>query len=178
MKKILTHLTGIVFLITILAAAGCNSGENQTDATVEEIDPVEAAIEQIKALDDSKKVEIFLKDVLINDTMHLFMYDDKKPIECGVIDDHLVVVKRNYTVTWNKADDSNIDKILHIRPVGDTAFWGAVPEEEVNLGRSLHKLVIPNTAKLDTLIKYEIIFTVKKDSTEYGIDPYLKVPDQ
>ena len=106
-----------------------------------------------------------------------------KHSEFGVIDDHLIVVKRNHTVKWKNADDSNITEILHIRPVGDTAFWGAVPAvdtagvpgtEFFSSNQGVFKLVIPDTATLDTLVKYEIVFIVFGDTIT--IDPYLRVP--
>ena len=171
MKKILTHLTGIVFITAILFAASCKSDKKENVSP----DPEP---------EDKTKVDIYLQDSVINDTMHLFIFDSKKPGVCGVIDDHLVVVKRRYTVKWRKADDNNIDKIIHIRPVGpDTTFFGAYPVVETELSKSLHKLVIPDTAKLDTLIKYEIKFTVKKDvynikKDTFIIDPYLKIPPE
>lgn len=179
MKKNLTFLTGIVFLIAILIAVGCRSGENPPDSSAEKNGLAIVAL-------DSKKPTIHLKELLINDTMHLFMYDENNS-ECGVIDDHLIVVKRGYTIFWKNAPGSKIDEILHIRPVGDSTFFGAVPEidatdadttEFFSISRGVFKLVIPDTAKLDTIIKYEIEFTVKKDPTIYIIDPYIRIPRQ
>ena len=172
MKKNLTFLTGIVFLITILVAAGCDSGKKQNGSTNDD-----NGVPKVAA--DPTDVDIYLKDSLINNTMHLFMYDEKKS-ECGVIDDHLIVVKRGYTVKWKNAKGSKIDEILHIRPVGDSTFFGAVPEVETtevdstevfSISKGIFKLEIPDTAKLDTLIKYEILFRVKKDPTICTIEP-------
>ena len=130
MKKILTLLTGIVFVITILVAAGCGNGKKQNDSPKNENGPAKVAA-------DPTKVDIYLKDSVINGTMHLFMFDEKKP-DCGVIDDHLIVVKRGYTVKWSNAKDSKIDEITHIRPVGgDSTFFGAVPVVEKVLDKSL-----------------------------------------
>jgi hypothetical protein len=170
MKKNLTLLTGIVFLITILITGACKPPSVEPEFTTAD-------------LDDPTQQHIYLKDSSINGTTHLFMYDKKS--ECGVIDDHLIVVKRNHTVKWKNAKESKINEILHIRPVGDTAFFGAVPEvdtkegdstEIFSINRGVFKLVIPDTAKVDTLIKYEIKFIVEDDTTI--IDPYLKIPDQ
>jgi hypothetical protein len=178
MKKILTHLTGIVFIITILAAGGCNSSEKKNDSaqegtasTKEEGDPGLAAPEE-------KKVDVFLKDTLILGTMHLLMSDSKK-LECKVIDTHTAVVYPGYTVNWRKADDSRIDKILHILPVpaGDSTMFGALVEEEIDAkGKKFYKLEIPDAPLLDTIVKYEIIFTIEEDTTT--IDPYLRIPKQ
>ena len=187
MKKNLIFLTGIVFVLTILLAGGCGDRSKQNSSTTEENGPTEVKKDLISDEDDSTRGHISLKDTLYSDgTMHLFMYD--KQSECGVIDDHLIVVKRNHTVKWKNAKDSKITKILHIRPVGDTSFWGAVPvidstegdsEEFFSINRGVFKLVIPNSATLDTLVKYEIHFTVKdhKDTT-YILDPYLKIPEE
>jgi len=173
MKKNLLFLTGIVFLITILVAGGCKTS------------PEPRALVGGYS-DDPTAKHIRLKDSLIDDTMHLFMYDKKS--ECGVIDDHLIVVKRNHTVKWKNAKDSKIEAILYIRPVGDSTFWGAAPvidrteadsTEFFSINRGVLKLVIPDSATLDTLVKYEIGFTVQgyKD-TVFCIDPYLKIPKQ
>jgi hypothetical protein len=178
MKKILTHLTGIVFVITILIAFGCSNINKKKDPPKEENNPA--------ILADSTKVDIFLKAILMDGSMHLEMSDSRNP-DCGVVDDHLIVVKRGYTVKWKNASGSIIDEILHIRPVGDSTFFGAVPEldtsdvdsaEFFSISKGILKLVIPDTASLDTLIKYEIVFTVKEDTTTYTIDPYLKIPKQ
>ena len=176
MKKNVILLKGIVFLITFLIATGCNSGKKQNDSTPEATDPAQEAT----------KVDIYLKDSLINGTMHLFMYDSKKLKECGVIDDHLIVVKGGYTVKWKNAQESNIDEIMHIRAVGaDTTFFGAVPEIDITevdtieaFRKGIYKLVLPDSIPLDTLVKYEIIFTVEEEDTTYIIDPYLKIPPQ
>lgn len=177
MKKILTHLTGIGFLIAILIAGACSSGVKQ-NSTEEE----KKGVSTLTPPPNNK--HIYLKDSLLNDgTMHLFMGDKKS--ECGVIDDHLIVAKRGHTVKWKNADGSKINEIMYIRPVGDTAFFGAVPEIETTgvsssevfeVNNGVHRLVIPESAPLDTLVKYEIAFTVEDDDTIYVIDPYLKIP--
>jgi len=172
MKKNLTLFTGIVVVITVLIAGACNRSPEPSSSTGEG--------------DDERTKAVYLKDTTVNGEMHLFMYDKKS--ECGVIDDHLIVVKRNHTVKWKNANDSRIEEILYIRPVGDTAFFGAVPEvdtedfdstEVFSLNKGVFKLVIPDTATLDTLIKYEIKFTVDGENPgPHIIDPYLKVPDE
>lgn len=161
MKKNVLLLTGIVFLITLLAAGGCDRGNNSKDST--------------NAGNDTTKVDIYLKAILIDGSMHLEMYDSKKP-GCAVIDGLVTVVYPGYTVTWKKVQQSNIDKVKDIRPIDDFGkiFGDGVEEIEVE---SLWELVIPDTAEPDT-VKYEIDFTVKEDKdTTYTIDPYLKIPD-
>lgn len=176
MKKILTHLTGIVFVIAILAAAGCGGDKKQDSSTPEPNGSTKEAL--------SPEGHIYLKDTLVNGETHLFMYD--KHCDCGVIDDHFIVVKRNNFVIWKNAPDSRITEILHILPVGETSFWGEVPKvsddfvedsEVFRDNNGVFRLVIPEAAP-DTIVKYEIKFTVEGDTTEHVIDPYLKVPDQ
>lgn len=180
MKKNLVLLTGIVFVLTILLAGGCNPGTSKKGSE-------EAGGSTLLEEKDPKNVDIFLKESLDSGTMHLFMSSDKKS-ECGVIDDYLVVVKPGYTIRWKNADDSEIFRIVKILPVGDSTFFGAVPVVETTdvdptevfgFSRGLHKLVIPDTAALDTLLKYEIHFEVRDhEDTTYIIDPYLKLPKQ
>ena len=160
MKKILTLLTGIVFLITILAAGGCNKGPKQ------KVDPV--------ADNDSTKVDIYLKAVSIDGNMHLEMYDSKKE-GCVVIDGLVTVVYPGYTVTWKKAHESNINKVEDIRPIDDFGNIFDNLNKETD-PESLWTLEIPGTAEPDT-VKYEIDFTVMNDmDTTYTIDPYLRIP--
>ena len=159
MKKNLTFLTGIVLLITILVAGSCGNGTKQNGS--------------INVADDSTKVDIFLKEILIDGSMHLLMYDSKKP-DCEVIDNLVTVVYPGYTVTWKKAQHSEIKDVLDIRPIDDDGniFGKGVIKIEIK-GKSLWTLVIPDSATTDT-VKYEIVFTVKKDTIT--IDPYLKIP--
>jgi hypothetical protein len=165
MKKNLKLLTGIAFLITILVAGGCGNSSKK------KVPPKEEATPKIVA-DDSTKVDIYLKAVVIDGSMHLEMYEEKKS-ECPVIDGLLTVVYGGYTVTWRKADNS-IDEIVAIRPIDDVeGIFGSLREREAE---SLWTLEIPEDPDPDT-IKYEIDFIVKdhKDTT-YTIDPYLKIP--
>ena len=106
--------------------------------------------------------------------MHLEMYDSKKP-GCVVIDGLVTVVYPGYTVTWKKVQHSNIDKVLDIRPINDLGkiFGDGIKEIEPE---SLWTLKIPDVGP--GIVKYEIVFTVKKDTTTWTIDPYLKIPDQ
>ena len=167
MKKNLTLLTGIVFLITILLAGACSNREKEKSSTGEENAP-----EEVK--DDSTKVDIYLNAILIDGSMHLEMYDSKKP-GCVVIDGLVTVVYPGYTVTWKKVQHSNIDKVLDIRPINDLGkiFGDGIKEIEPE---SLWTLKIPDVGP--GIVKYEIVFTVNKDTTTWTIDPYLKIPDQ
>ncbi len=159
MKKLLTILAGIVLLITILVAGSCGNSKKRNTPNVE----------------DSTKVDIYLKAILIDGSMHLEMYDSRKH-PCPVIDGLLTVVYGGYTVTWKKAAESNIKTVEDIRGIDDfgNIFGNLNKETEPE---SLWTLKIPDPAEPDT-VKYEIDFTVKGDKdTIYTIDPYLKIPD-
>lgn len=167
MKKILTHLTGIVFLITILAAGGCNSNNQQNDQTAEGTTPEQE-------IDKPAEVYIYLKAVTINKNIHLEMSDTKKP-DCVAIDGLITVVIPGDTVIWREAPNSNIDKIIEIRPMknDENLFRNGVETIEVD---SIWTLRIPDIVKPDT-VKYEIKFTVKHKKDTITIDPYLKLPE-
>ena len=177
MKKNLTFLTGIVFLITILVAGSCGNSEKQNSPPEEEEIPNDSP----KVADAPTSVSIYLKDTLIDGRMHLEMYHARDSLK-KVIDTLTTVVYRGYTVTFMNADESNIKKVNHIRLVEvDSIFSGEVIEVE---GRSLFKLEILPNAPYDTIVKYEIVFTVKdttKETTKettWCIDPYLKIPKE
>lgn len=167
MKKILTHLTGIVFVITILVAGGCKQGtKDNAEAT---------AGNEPKALAaDSKDVDIFLKDTLwIDGRVHLEMYDSRDTHKKKV-DSLETVVYRGSTVTWKKATNSNIQEVHDIRLIeADSIF--SLSKDSIGL-MSLFKLEILKDAKLDT-IKYEIVFTVGDGGGTWCIDPYLRIED-
>lgn len=166
MKRNLLLLTGIVFVIAVLASGGCNNPPEKNASD-------KAGIIAEDTKDDSTKVDVFLKAVEIDGSMHLEMYHEKKP-ECPVIDGLYTVVYGGYTVTWRKADNS-IKEVTDIRPVDDPGkIFG-------NLRRDIGpddfwELVIPDDPDPDT-IKYEIDFTIREDKdTTYTIDPYLRIP--
>lgn len=165
MKKILTLLTGIVFIITILVAGGCGNADRQNKAASTGDDPGVTET-------DTTRVEIYLKAILLDGSMHLEMYDSKKP-KCEVVDNLVTVVYPGYTVSWKKATDSEIDEVLYIRPVKENG--GIFPEDAME-DKGLFKLIIPPNAPYDSIEKYEIVFKAKKDTTTWIIDPYLRIP--
>jgi len=156
MKRILTLLTGIVFLITILIVGGCLKACKQNGST--------------KVENDSTKVEIYLKDTLIDGRMHLKMYNAKHP-DKKVVDSLYTDVYPGYTVIWKKAVDSEIKKVNHIRPIEE---GGKIFSKDAIEDRGLYKYIIPSDAPSGTE-KYEIVFTDKND-TIWCIDPYLRIP--
>jgi len=165
MKKNLTLLTGIAFVIAILIAGGCGDRKKQNDSTT-------AGVAPLAVVADST-VEIYLKEVLIDEEMHLEMSDSRKP-ECPVIDNLMTVVYPENTVIFMNAKHGRIDEVLEVRlvEVGDTIFSTSetrVPE--------LYRLEIDPEVDPDT-IKYLIKFRVKQDTTTWTIDPYLRIPRQ
>lgn len=181
MKKILTLLTGIVFLITILVAGGCTStAEKNTEATPEDTrSDLDFALDILNG--DSTKVFVYLKDTLKDGRKHLEMHNVKHTGEQGkkVIDTLTTVVYPKYTVFWRKTSDSEIQRILLVRIVDsepwdlkDTCFVGVESEEAEE--RGITKFVIPSTADTGT-VKYEIIFK-DRDKKIWCIDPHLKIP--
>ena len=164
MKKNLTFLTGIVVLITILVAGGCGNRKKQNDSTKE-------AVGLVMVNEDSTTVRVYLKEKLIGDSMHLLMYNEKKP-DCEVIDNLETEVWPGYTVIFMKAHKSNVKEVINI--LVDENF--AIFSKDVKVDSGLYVLKIDPEASYDTIIKYDIEFKVKQDSTTHIIDPYLKVP--
>ena len=150
MKKILTLQTGIVFLITILIAGGCSNGNK---------------------LDNTTKVEIYVKAKEQDGRMHLEMYNAKHP-DKKVVDSLYTDVLPGYTVIWKKVDQSGIKKVNHIRPIKEN---GKIFSEDAREVKDLYQLIIPPDAT-PGIEKYEIVFT-DKDGITWCIDPYLRIPD-
>lgn len=172
MKNFLAHLTGIVFVITILIAGGCNQGiKDNAEGTTEAKEAV--------LTPTSKDVDIYLKDTLIEGRFHLEMYDTRDTTKKKV-DSLYTVVYPGSTVTWRKAKNSNVKKVHDIHsPDVDGEFFSF--GDTISLMRSLYTLDIPGDAEFDT-IKYEIVFSVKNDTvdekeTSWCIDPYLRIED-
>jgi hypothetical protein len=157
MKKILTHLTGIVFVITILIAVACQPHPEQKGQAI--------------ALFDSTKVDIFLRAILLEGQVHLLMSDSRNP-GCEVIDNLVTVVFPDDTVRWKKAPHSNIRTIIGIRPVGVHSIFSNF----LIRNDSLFTLEVPSTAVSDT-VKYEIEFTHTFNKDTIIIDPYLRIED-
>jgi len=166
MKKNLTVLTGIVFVIAMLVSDGCvqstdSESENKKEYYSTDLGPA------------SKDVDIFLKEKLVDGRMHLEMYDSRDTTK-KVVDSLETVVFSGSTIQWKKAAKSEIEAVHHIRLIeADSIF--SVTRDSIGL-MSLHKLIIPDSVAVDT-IKYEIVFTVKHDGGTWCIDPYLRIED-
>jgi len=181
MKKILTHLTGIAFVIAILVAGSCQRDFKQktgggalpeTDTTTSEHFPEILVNEMNKG--------ISLKDTLIGCKIHLLMQnvDQNGPKGKKVVDSLITVVYRGDIIHWTKEKDCNIQKIHHIRIIPalnwDPSDTCIVAGEDM-LYRGAFKLEIPETADTGTF-KYEIIFE-DKNKEFWCIDPYLRIED-
>jgi len=158
MKKILTHLTGIVFLLAILVAGSCQDGKTTNDPTNPE--------------NETTKV-IKVQEILIDGRMHLEMWNEENP-KCVVIDALTTYVNRGNTVRWEKADGAKLQSILQIRPVkeGGTIIPKGVRAEDEGMTSISFK--VPAGAK-PGIEKYEIIFMDEAGGI-WIIDPYLKLP--
>lgn len=163
MKKILSHLTGILSLTTILIAGACNPDSN----------PVEP--------EDMSKVEIKCKAVVDNGVLKFEMHnadDDKKVVATPSKDDPAKLVADLVTdveprtrVTWIWADDSDIDKFVKIGPrtPGPIIPGNA---KKVLFSKNF-RLRIPREATAGEE-SYYIEFK-DLDGNTVTIDPYLKI---
>lgn len=159
MKKLLTILTGIVFIIAILVAGSCSQCNKQNDST---------------NLGNDSTAVVYLKDTLIDGRMHLIMYNAKYP-DKKVKDSLYTDVYRGYNVIFKKAHKSNIKHVHNMRPVEG---YANIFKEVDSDYRDLYQLKIYPDAPYDTIVKYEIVLTVKDTTKEttWCIDPYLRVP--
>ena len=181
MKRNLIVLTGIVFVISILIAVGCQQPK-QTDSTEGETELTFGYINPSLLASDST-VEISLKDTLIDGRYHIFMYDSNDST-IQVVDNLYTDVEPGWTVYWINAPGSNIKEILNIRPVLENGVLFTEEAEEIELfDKKLYKYKVPDEITPPVTEKYEIVFTVKiqegeeeKEST-WCIDPYLRIED-
>ncbi len=159
MKKNLTFLTGIVFLITILAASGCSKGKS-------------IELNDVVIIKDSTKVKIHLKDTLIDGEKHLVMYDSNDP-ENVAVDSLYTWVAHGMKVIWKFDRQSGIKRI---HKIGSSKEARDIFKEDARkrfLCKSF-KLKIPADAKWESTEEYDIEYEVK-DGNIYKIDPYLRV---
>jgi len=164
MKKILTHLTGIVFLITILIAGGFTSADNPCEPT-----------------EYPEIVTIYLKAYEVDGEMKLKMYDSKneKPI---VAEDHVAEVGPETRVVWRRANESGIRTIKKAGPkeseIGPI-FPGDATTILLNKRRRIRvpdNAPVPSRGEEGIRQEYEIKFKDKKYNREWTTDPYLEIP--
>ena len=153
MKKILTLLTGIVFLVAILVTCnGRNAAGNDGDSK------------------DSKTVTIYLKVLDLDGEMHLLMRDSNDTTY-QVVDNLITEVNRGDIVKWKKDNPgSGILTINQIRPTKKKGLF----LERAELVNDIHQIEIPDNAE-PGIAKYVIVFT-HTNGDIWFIDPYLKIP--
>jgi len=153
MKKILTLLTGIAFLIAIVAADSGGSAGTQT------------------APSNSNKVKIYLKAIEIDGEWHLEMYDSNDP-DNVVVDNLETIVQPGIKVIWKLNSSSGIKKINKIVSNGNLFRNGA----KKNILSKEFTLDIPENAVSGPKQKYDIEFVDKENNQTWTIDPYLELP--
>ena len=157
MKKTLTFLTGILFLITILIT-GFKPANDNDDSNGPE---------------DLKKVEIYCKAYVKDGVMHFEMYDSNNPTIVG--DNITTDVMPGAKVTWIWLQDSEIQEFVKINPkkAGPIMTGNA---KKVSGTKKL-QLNVPKKAKIPSpKEKYDIVFK-DKDGNIHPIDPYLRIPN-
>jgi hypothetical protein len=162
MKKNLTLLTGIVMLITIMLAGGCNN---------------ESTKEALDELKEDPDVIVVLKAAVEREhkRKHLQMYNSYDSLNVQV--DTLVTgVKSGETIIWDRKPGNGIKRVIHVRPVLENGILMPEAAKEVSYDKKkvfMIKIpIVPN----DTIIeKYEIVFE-DDDNNTWCIDPYLRIP--
>lgn len=152
MKKKLIFLTGIVLLITVLAAGACNRDAKPSD---------------------SETVKIYLKATTINGKKHLKMYDSNDRSVVVIDSLHIANVEPGDEVIWKLKWFSGVKKVKEIGP----GKPGKIIDKNAEIipGSKKFKLKIPDNAPRDSKEKYDIIFE-DKDGNTWHIDPYLRIP--
>jgi plastocyanin len=179
MKMFLTLLTGIVFVITILVAAGCNQVNKEVTTEDQEATLTESDFESEILAADETKVWITLQDTSIGCKKHLIMQNvthDKRSKK--VIDTLETLVYPGDTVRWVKAKRAELNRVHQVR-ILDSSPWdtsdSCLAGEEIETLRGPYiEFVIPSDAD-SGIVKYEIIFQ-DKDKNYWYIDPQLKIP--
>ena len=179
MKKNLTFLTGIVFLITILLVGSCNSTVKKDEAEKRNTELLDSLLLA------SKKIYITCKAVEAEDGSLQFTMADKDDIVVATPDPEdpykffaalITEVKAKKRVIWQWAKSSQVEEFLVISPKetgGNIMPGDAEPLEKES--RKKFKYDIPDDAK-EGEEKYIIQFIWKEDTVT--IDPYLEIPPE
>ena len=162
MKKILTLLTGIVFLIAILVAVGFTPADDPNNS-----------------IEYPEKLTIFLKAVDEGGEMKLLLYDSKDNTQKAA-KEHYADVGPGTKVVWRRAKDSNIKSI---KKVGSTLEKGPIfPGDATTILFNKRRRIqilddtpVPGENGEDIEELYEIVFKDKIYKKDWTIDPYLRI---
>jgi hypothetical protein len=163
MKKIFTLSTGIVFLITILIAGGCDPSKGHKATNTQENN-------KNVANDGTKRVIIYIRSIRQDGVIHLTMFDSNGKI---AIDSLITDVQPGGTVIWKLERASgikNIDKIY--ATTGEHNIFKKDPAKRF-LSKG-YKLKVPDDAK-EGEEEYAIDY-ILENNTKVTIDPYLRIP--
>jgi len=172
MKKHLTHLTGIVFVIAILlAAASCAAPGNESLTYTDPEDP--------KVVLSMDTVTIYLQKAYEDDNggKHLRMYDSHN--STIVVDDLETLVLPGTVVIWEVQNGSEIRKLKKIS-IKDGSNGNVLHKDASGFFYTLFtgnkKHIVPVNAPRPSEDKYLIKFKHDKGGKSWVIDPYLKIP--
>ncbi len=165
MKKILTHLTGIAFIIALVACGGLTDNNQNKSATDSD--------DSNGPGEDLRKVTIYVKVFEEDKKTHLKLSESNERGSFVLDSLHVTDVEPGTKVVWRRAEDSGIKKFERVGPVERGEIF---PEDAGTiLFHKRYRMKVPDNAKPDTA-KYEIEFTVKNDTTIHSVDPYLRIP--
>ena len=148
MKNMFTLYAGIVLLVTIPISGCCDSAKDC----------------------GSKKIDIYLKSVVIDGVKHLQLRDSNGNT---AMDTLTTIVHAGDRVVWKKDKDSGIKKIVNIKSKEKRNIFKNDPLKKF-LSKEF-QMDIPCDAKPERQ-KYDIEYKLKDNSLNI-IDPYLRIPE-
>ena len=155
MKKKLTLLTGIVFLIAILIASGCKP------------------VELLQPTKDKKIVLIYLKDTIKDGKHHLIMYDSNDSKK--VVDNLVTEVKDSTQIFWTLANDSGIRSIKRIKQKEKGKILTKTIKGAVFRPTDVLTYRVPGKQTPNDIQGYKIKYQDEENNI-WEIDPQLKIP--
>ena len=168
MKKTLTHLTGIVFLIAILAAAGCSSEETTPSEPQDKDAEISLVFIYCKAVEKEGELHFTMWD-LSKDTI-VSTHSSKDPVE--LINKLVTKVEPGDLVFWQWSRKSEVTEFVKVAPKtpGNIMPGDAKPADEFKKAY----LRVPNGVQRNQQESYYIEFIWKGDTVK--VDPHLRVP--
>jgi hypothetical protein len=177
MKKTLTHLTGIVFLIAIVIIGSCNTTVMNDEEEKSKDDLIDSLLLA------SKKNTITCKAEKAEDGSLQFTMWDKDDMEVAKLvsedplkfDNHLITdVDTSIVVQWRWAKSSEVKEFVEIGPSAPPGKIFPGKAEPQTPARKVLTIVTLNTAEKNDEDRYYIKFLWNEDTVT--IDPHLKVP--